>query len=125
MRRRETTSVLSETRIGVLGSSLIVGTAIALSALPASATDVCTVLKSADGFVALRDAPSAKGAEIARAKPGEALVIQKTESGDLIEKGRWIKVFHFPGAVIPQESDPEYNKGSVGWMHRSFVADCG
>ena len=86
---------------------------------------MCTVQQSADGFVVLRDAPSAKGAEIARAKPGEALVIQKTENGDVIEQGRWIKVFLYPGEVVPQESDPEYKKGTIGWMHRGFVGDCG
>lgn len=91
----------------------------------ASATDVCTVQESPDGFVALRDGPSPTSAEIARAKPGEALVIQKNDNGDLIETEKWISVFHFPGEVIPDEKDPAYSQGRIGWMHRSFVDDCG
>lgn len=95
------------------------------AASAAHATDVCTVQESRDGFAALRAAPSPQAKLIARAKPGEALVIQKNDKGDLIEIGQWLRVFHFPGEVAPDASDPEYAKGRTGWMHRGFVDDCG
>lgn len=91
----------------------------------AAATYVCTVQQSPDGFVALRDKPSEDGEMITKAQPGDAIVIQQKSNGDWIEDGKWVSVFHYPGEVIPEESDPEYNKGKTGWMHRSFVSDCG
>lgn len=102
--------------------------ALVIASLPAhdvAATYVCTVQQSPDGFVALRDKPSEDGEMITKAQPGDAIVIQQKTNGDWIEDGKWVSVFHYPGEVIPEESDPEYSKGKTGWMHRSFVSDCG
>lgn len=92
---------------------------------PARATYVCAVQNSAGGFVALRAAPSADAALLARAKRGEALVIQQHANGDQIVSGQWLRVFHYPGDVIPPSNDPEYKKGRIGWVHKRFVGDCG
>lgn len=108
--------------------ALIAAGAFALMMSPtcdANATYVCTVQKSPDGFVALRAKPSEDGDVITKAQPGDAIVIQQKSNGDWIEDGTWVSVFHYPGEVIPEESDPEYNNGKIGWMHRSFVSDCG
>lgn len=108
--------------------SLLAASALAIAALfiqPVAATYVCTVQPSPDGFVALRDKPSEDGEMITKAQPGDAIVIQQKSNGDWIEDGKWVSVFHYPGEVIPEESDPEYSKGKAGWMHRSFVSDCG
>lgn len=91
----------------------------------ASATDTCVVGKSADGFVALRAEPRPQGSLVARARVGEVVVIEKRDNGDLIERGSWLRVFHFPGSVIPPKSDPSYRKGRSGWMHKRYVVDCG
>lgn len=91
----------------------------------ASATDTCVVGKSTDGYVALRAEPSPRGSLRARAREGEAVVIEKRDNGDLIERGSWLRVFYFPGTVIPPKSDPSYRKGRSGWMHRRYVVDCG
>lgn len=91
----------------------------------AEATYVCAVMKSPDGFVALRDAPSTGGRLIVRAKEGQAVVIQQNDNGDQIANGPWLRVFHFPGDVIPAKTDPQYKAGRLGWMHKRFVGDCG
>lgn len=103
----------------------LLGLLLSIGITPAAATDVCVVLKSGDGFVALRASPSADAALVARAKPGEAIVIQQHDNGDRIARGTWLRVFHFPGDVIPPKEDPAYRKGRIGWMHRRYVGDCG
>lgn len=102
--------------------------AVTLTLLPAhdaTATYICAVQPSPDGFVALRVTPSEDGEVITKAQPGDAIVIQQKPDGDWIEDGKWVSVFHYPGEVIPEESDPEYANGKIGWMYRSFVSDCG
>ena len=91
----------------------------------ALATDFCIVQESADGYVALRATPSANGDLLVRAKPGEAVVIQKTTDGDQIVSGQWLRVMHFPDAVVPQKTDPTFERGRIGWMHKRFVNECG
>lgn len=98
---------------------------LALATGHAAATDVCVVQKSADGFVALRAAPSADAPLLARAKTGEAVVIQKSANGDLLVSGRWVRVIHYPDTVVPQPSDPTFKLARTGWMHRRYVNDCG
>lgn len=92
---------------------------------PARATYVCAVMESAEGFVALRNAPSAQGKEIMRAKPGHAVVIMQKPNGDQITQGSWHRVFYYPGDVIPEKTDPAYKNGREGWMHKRYVSDCG
>lgn len=96
-----------------------------LHAQDATATYVCAVQQSPDGFVALREKPSDDGDLLTKAQPGDAIVIQQNSNGDWIEDGKWVSVFHYPGELIPDQSDPEYNKGKTGWMMRSFVSNCG
>lgn len=104
-----------------------ISVAVALLApvMPAFAADTCAVQKSDDGFVALRAEPSADSAELARANTGEVLVVQETENGEKIADGDWLKVFHYPGEMIPDTQDPEYSHGKIGWMPKRFVGDCG
>ena len=92
---------------------------------PASASDTCIVQRSADGHVALRASPSAQGALVARARAGDGVAIQKSDSGDQIARGNWLRVLHFAGRVAPPTTDPAYKKGRDGWMHRRYVNDCG
>lgn len=96
-----------------------------LVATRAFGTDVCIVQRSSDGYVALRATPSVNGALLVRAKPGEAVVIQKTESGEQVVSARWLRVMHFPDAVVPPKADPNYKRGRIGWMHKSYVDECG
>lgn len=75
--------------------------------------------------MALRAAPSANGALLIRAKPGEAVIIQKNENGDHVVSARWLRVMHFPGTVVPAKSEPGYKRGRIGWMHKRYVDECG
>lgn len=105
--------------------ALITALALLLAASQAQATDFCIVQKSADGFVALRATPSANGTLLLRAKPGDAVVIQKNRSGDQIVHAQWLRVMHFSDTVAPQVTDPAYKRGRSGWMHKRFVDECG
>ncbi|MCB1549569.1 MAG: hypothetical protein KDJ41_17335 [Hyphomicrobiaceae bacterium] len=96
-----------------------------LAATPARASDTCMVQKSPDGYVALRGDPSDRAPLIARAREGEAVVIQKDANGDQIARGAWLRVFHFPDSVIPPATSPEHKKGRIGWMPKRFIDDCG
>jgi len=106
-------------------TSLAAALALLLTASRASATDVCIVQSSSDGFVALRAKPSTDGVLLVRAKFGEAVVIQKNSAGDQIVSGQWLRVMHFPDSVVPTKSDPKYKRGKVGWMHKRFIDECG
>ncbi len=75
--------------------------------------------------MALRATSSADGALLVRAKAGEAVVIQKSANGNQIVRGRWLRVLHFPGTVAPAKTDPGYKRGKFGWMHKSYVDECG
>lgn len=108
-----------------IGVGLVAASALLITASQASATDFCIVQKSANGFVALRSRPSADGALLVRAKPGEAVVIQKSAAGDQIVSGPWLRVMHFPDTVVPQKTDPTFKLGRAGWMHKRFVDECG
>lgn len=99
--------------------------ALLLNTSQASATDVCIVQQSADGYVSLRAKPSAAGDLLVRTKPGDVIVIQKGASGDEIVSGPWLRVKHFPDAVVPQKTDPTYKRGKIGWMHRRYIDECG
>ena len=98
---------------------------VAVFATEASASDVCVVQQSADDYVALRATPSAKGNILVRAKAGDGVVIQQNDKGDQIVNGSWLRVLRFPGSVIQQKTDPAYKAGTVGWMHKRYVNDCG
>lgn len=99
--------------------------ALLLVATQASATEFCIVQKSVTGYVALRATPSAMGVLLVRAKPGEAVVIQKSGRGEHIASANWLRVMHFPDALPPLKTDPSYKLGRIGWMHKRYVNDCG
>ncbi len=98
---------------------------LAATAIPANAIYACAVQKSPDGFVALRSTPSATGQVIAKAKPGDAVVVEQKENGDQIASGPWLRVLHYKGEIAPPMNDPARKTGKQGWMHRRYVGDCG
>ena len=98
---------------------------VAVFATEASASDVCVVQQSADGYVALRATPSTRGDILARTKKGDGVVIQLNDTGDQIVNGSWLRVLHFPDSVVHQKTDLAHKAGTVGWMHKRYVNDCG
>jgi hypothetical protein len=84
----------------------------------------CTVMPTADGFVALRAKPSLKGRILARMRAGEVVVIE-TKNGKYVESGSWIRVSHYPGEEMPLPSDAEFKDVRTGWAKSRFVDECG
>jgi hypothetical protein len=82
-------------------------------ATPAHATAFCEVLPTRDGFVALRDAPSAQGKLLRRLKPGEDVQIDST----VRQRSGWMKVFY---------TGPDRSLSQPGWVNRRLVVrECG
>lgn len=94
-------------------TALALAAAVAGLATPARATAFCEVLKTRDGFVALRDAPSAGGKLLRRVKTGEMVQIDGTR-----ETGRgWT-------AVIYRSEDGKSEK--AGWVSSRLIEkECG
>jgi hypothetical protein len=53
------------------------------------------------------------------------VVAETDDQGNMIEKGRWTKAKHVPGAVMPNLRDAGFEMVKSGWMWSKFVADCG
>jgi hypothetical protein len=85
--------------------------------MPASAALFCEVMKSSDGFVALRDRPSAGAGLITRMRAGDE--VQLLEGS----KGRWREVLHWRGG---DRLDPNRRaRGRHGWVHARSISECG
>lgn len=81
-------------------------------ATPASASLFCPVMKTRDGFVALRDKPGMDGKILVKMKSRDEIMLT------IDEENGWIKVLYWPG-------DTRFTKGygahRSGWMHRRFI----
>ncbi len=85
---------------------------------------VCTVMKTSDGFAALREKPSRDGKMIVKMLPGE-IVDMELKNGKVIKQGKWFRIAHFPGVEMPNPGDPGYEKVRRGWAHGSVFDECG
>jgi hypothetical protein len=101
-----------------LSFALAAAALIAASA-PASATYVCDVQRTADGFVALRAAPSAQSALLARMQPGQMVRLGNRDSG------AWREVIYWTGGDVPIETEARFRQGLRGWVHGRLIGDCG
>ncbi|CAN7635421.1 SH3 domain-containing protein [Bosea sp. LjRoot90] len=82
----------------------------------ARASLFCVVPETADGFVALRAAPSAQGRLILRMRAGDE--VQIVEGG----RGGWSKVRHWPGDARLANGYTGFTEGHAA---RRFLRDCG
>ncbi len=104
--------------------ALTLGMLAAVAATPAGATGyVCAVLPTSDGFVALRDGPSAKHAMIARMRAHELLDTMDEKTQDRVISGNWIRVTWYSGTRRTAFHIPEtgHRVGRVGWMHGNLL----
>jgi hypothetical protein len=86
-----------------------------LCSAPANATIFCEVLKTPDGFVALREAPSAGSKLLLRIKTGEQVQV------DFTKKGTWEKVIYYLSTGKPANAKP-----ITGWVKSKYLSDvCG
>ena len=98
----------------------------ALATTPAGATGyACAVRPTSDGFVALRDGPSARHAMLARMRAHELLDTMDDETQDRVIAGNWIRVTWYAGTRRTAVSilDRDRRAGRTGWMHRDLL-DC-
>ena len=85
--------------------------------MPASATLFCPVLKSPDGFVALRSGPGTHFPIVARMKQDDEVQVLDGR------KGAWTQVRHWWGGERLEPATREKFRG--GWAHRRYIGDCG
>jgi hypothetical protein len=85
---------------------------------PAQATAFCEIVKTRDGFVALRDRPSTSGRLIARLREGAEIQLKDGE------KNGWSEVGYRPKAqsLYPEGKVPPQR---IGWVRKSLIRDCG
>jgi hypothetical protein len=89
----------------------------AAAATPARATLYCDIPNNPDGFVALRDKPSAKGHVVAEMKNGDE--VQLLEGS----RGKWVEVLHWRGQ--DRKSPARAGNTRHGWVQARFIGACG
>ena len=91
---------------------------------PARATAFCNIPSMPDGFLALRDQPSAKGKLVARMKEGDEVMLNIT----VPDKNGWTRVYWWKGGRF---NDDGSFKGigkanGQGWVSSKLLGDeCG
>jgi len=87
-------------------------------AAPAGATMFCPILKSRDGFVALRKGPGTSHPVVARMKAGDEVMAL-----DDADRNGWMPVHHWWGDERHNEATrAKYRKG---YVHKRYVGECG
>lgn len=81
----------------------------------------CVFEVPADGFVALRAAPSRDAPLVARMDPVDGWFMAQTRDHVATRQGRWIYVLYVPPGM---EADEAERRNVVGWMHDSLNAGC-
>jgi hypothetical protein len=86
--------------------------------------NVCEILPTPDGFVALRDKPHVKGRLLARMRPGDMAVID-VKDGNYVQVGQGLLIEyhrHDPKIKVAEES---YSLVSKGWAYTKFIDERG
>ena len=101
---------------GIIGWTLF-------GAVSAGATEFCSIKKMPDGFLALRDQPSAKGKLLARMKPGDEVMINNIVD----EKNGWARVYWFKGGRFKGDITRGIESADKqGWVNGKLLGDeCG
>ncbi len=102
----------------VLSLSIVVST-------PSEARYACAVIKATDGFVTLRQGPSARHPEVAKMKPQELVGLLHPDRDDIVRSGDWLFVRWYPGTRRTATHIPEMDesKARVGWV-RDKLLNC-
>lgn len=85
----------------------------------------CAVKRTADGYVALRQGPSARHAEVARMRPQELVGLLHPDRDDIVRSGDWLFVRWYPGTRRTASHMPavDESKARTGWV-RDRLIDC-
>jgi len=82
----------------------------------------CGVKKTADGFVALRAAPSPQAKLITRMKPGELVgLLHPPNYDNPVHQGNWTFVRYVPGSNIDKPNGANHDKGIPGWVNNALL----
>ena len=98
----------------------------AIAATPSEARYACAIKKTPDGYVALRQGPSAKHPEVGRMKPQELVgLLHPPKYEDIVRKGDWLFVRWSPGTRRTSDHIPDVDESKVrtGWV-RDKLIDC-
>jgi hypothetical protein len=109
-------------RLRVCGGAFSLFGCFLLSAGSALATEFCVIKKTADGFVALRAQPDAKGKLVARMKVGDEVMLNNTVDS----ANGWTRVYWWKGGPARKAIVVGIDKASdEGWVNAKLIADCG
>jgi hypothetical protein len=96
------------------------------TATPSEARYVCAVKRTPDGYVALRQGPSAKHPEVGKMKPQELVgLLHPPGYETVVRKGDWLFVRWSPGTRRTADTIPEVDEAKqiAGWV-RDKLIDC-
>jgi hypothetical protein len=91
----------------------------------AEARYACAVIKTRDGYVSLRQGPSARRPEIARMKPQELVGLLHPDREDIVRSGDWLFVRWYPNTRRTADHIPDADEKTAiaGWV-RDKLIDC-
>jgi hypothetical protein len=91
----------------------------------AEARYACTAKRTPDGFVALREGPSARNKLIARMKRPELIQLLHPDKDEVVRSGDWLFVRWYAGTRRTADHIPtvDATKGRPGWVHGDLI-DC-
>jgi hypothetical protein len=104
-------------KLSRIAAALTLLAGVSLGALPAAATAFCNIKPTADGFVALRAAPSTKARIIARMTADDEVLIGQRR------RGKWDEVTWWRGQDRLQKGFGA--SSGIGWVHRDLLEVCG
>ena len=120
-----TVQVIGATKMAIL---LRVTAAFLLAVAVPTASEAryaCAVVRTADGFVALRKGPSPREPVIARMKAQELVGLLHPDRDEIVRSGDWLFVRWYPGTRRTPTHIPEMDesKALAGWV-RDKLIDC-
>ena len=92
---------------------------------PSAARYACAVVRTPDGFVALRKGPSPREPVIGRMKAQELVGLLHPDRDDIVRSGDWLFVRWYPGTRRTPDHTPDVDeaKAQTGWV-RDKLIDC-
>jgi hypothetical protein len=99
--------------------------AVIATVVPAEARYACAVKRTPDGFVALRDGPSARHKMIAQMRYQELVGLLHPDKDEIVREGDWLFVRWYPGTkrTATHIPDADEAKAKAGWV-RDRLIDC-
>ncbi len=81
----------------------------------------CAVVRTSDGFVALRHGPSTQHGMVAKMRPQEMVHLLDPVTEEIVRSGDWLRVRWFPGTRRTEDSMPSGNEATARWAGCAIV----